>query len=272
MTLENSDQIREEVLNHYGEVARRGASCCGPTCCTPQAVDSRANASDTALRLGYTAQDLETAPEGANLGLGCGNPQAIAALQPGETVIDLGSGAGLDCFLAARQVGPRGKVIGVDMTPDMISRARQNAGGTGLANVEFRLGEIEHLPVPDGMADAIISNCVINLSTDKAAVFREALRVLRPGGRLAISDVVALGPLPEPIRRDLTLYTGCVAGAATVEETIRLLGEAGFVDIAVTIDHSASQAMADLTPDHDLRSLAASARIEARRPKGELSA
>jgi ubiquinone/menaquinone biosynthesis C-methylase UbiE len=151
----------------------------------------------------------------------------------------------------------------------MISRARQNAAKAGVSNVEFRLGEIEHLPVPDRSADAIISNCVINLSPDKAAVFREALRVLRPGGRLAISDVVALGPLPEEIRRDLTLYTGCVAGAATVEETRRMLGEAGFVGIEVTVDEAATRAMADLTPGQDLSALAASARIEARRPKEE---
>jgi SAM-dependent methyltransferase len=266
MTPNDSTTIHDEVRNHYGEVARKGSSCCGPACCTPQATGSMTSASETALRLGYTPQELGSVPEGANLGLGCGNPQAIAALRRGETVVDLGSGAGFDCLLAARQVGPDGKVIGVDMTPDMISRARQNAARTGAANVEFRLGEIEHLPVPDRSADAIISNCVINLSPDKAAVFREALRVLRPGGRLAISDVVALGPMPENIQRDLAMYTGCVAGAATVEETTRLLTEAGFVDIEVTIDQAASQAMADLTPGHDLRSLAASARIEARRP------
>jgi arsenite methyltransferase len=266
MTPNDSPTVRDQVRNHYAEVARKGSSCCGPTCCTPEAASPSANAGDTALRLGYTPQDLEAVPGGANLGLGCGNPQAIAGLRPGETVIDLGSGAGFDCLLAARQVGPTGKVIGIDMTPDMISRARQNAAKAG-ANVEFRLGEIEHLPVPDRSADVIISNCVINLSPDKAAVFREALRVLRPGGRLAISDVVALGPLPEGIRQDLSMYTGCVAGAATVEQTTGLLTEAGFVGIEVTIDQAASRAMAELTPEHDLSALAASARIEARRPE-----
>jgi arsenite methyltransferase len=269
MTPDTDDQTRDQVRSHYGEVARKGSSCCGPQCCSPDgAADSTSTPSDTALRLGYTADDVSGVPEGANLGLGCGNPQAIAALRPGETVIDLGSGAGFDCFLAARQVGADGRVIGVDMTPDMITRARQNAAKTGVANVEFRLGEIEHLPVPDRSADAIISNCVINLSPDKAAVFREAFRVLRPGGRLAISDVVALRPVPEEVRRDLALYTGCVAGAATIAETEALLRQAGFVDIQVKLDAAASAAMADMTPGHDLRSLAASASIEARRPKG----
>jgi arsenite methyltransferase len=262
-----NNDIRDEVRDHYGEVARRGGSCCGPECCASEAPGPTTAATDTALRLGYRADEVASAPEGANLGLGCGNPQAVAALQSGETVIDLGSGAGFDCFLAGRQVGPTGTVIGVDMTPDMIARARENAAKAGVANVEFRLGEIEHLPVPDQMADAIISNCVINLSPDKAAVFREAFRALRPGGRLAISDVIALRPVPEEIRRDLSLYTGCVAGASTVEETERLLRESGFVDIHVAVDEPATAAIAEMTPGEDLRSLVASARIEARRPK-----
>jgi SAM-dependent methyltransferase len=261
--MDNTDQIRSEVRAHYGEVARTGSSCCGPSCCTP----GDTSAADAALKLGYTAQDLSATPEGANLGLGCGNPQAIAKLRAGETVIDLGSGGGFDCFLAARQVGPEGRVIGVDMTPDMIARARQNAAKVALTNVEFRLGEIEHLPVADQSADAIISNCVINLSPDKAAVFREALRVLRPGGRLAISDVVALRSLPEEIRRDPALYAGCVAGAATVEETRRLLEQAGFVDVAVTIDRPATAAIGEWTVGQDIGSLVASASIEARKPR-----
>jgi arsenite methyltransferase len=268
MTPENKDELRNEVRGHYGEIARSGKSCCGPSCCAPGADD----ASETAQRLGYSADQLASAPEGANLGLGCGNPQAIANLRPGEIVVDLGSGGGFDSFLAARQVGPGGHVIGVDMTPDMINRARQNAGKTKLTNVEFRLGEIEHLPVPDQTADVILSNCVINLSPDKPAVFREAFRVLRPGGRLAISDVVAFRPLPDSVKRDLALYTGCVAGAATVEETKRMLTEAGFVDIEITLDENASQAMADMLPDQDLRSLGGSASIEARRPGGTIQA
>jgi arsenite methyltransferase len=220
--------------------------------------------------MGYAADELSGAPEGSNLGLGCGNPHAVAALGPGETVLDLGSGGGLDCFLAARKVGPEGRVIGVDMTPDMIGRARDNARKAGLTNVEFRLGEIEHLPVADRTVDAILSNCVINLSPDKEAVFREAFRVLRPGGRLAISDVVALGPIPPELRRDLALYTGCLAGAATIDETTRLLRLAGFEDIQIEIDEAATQAMARMTSQalagQDLASMAASAHIAARRP------
>jgi arsenite methyltransferase len=266
MTPENKDDIRTEVRAHYGEIARTGGSCCAPGCCSPGPSPSVEKASDTSRQLGYSADELGAAPDGANLGLGCGNPQAIAALRPGEVVVDLGSGGGFDCFLAARQVGNTGKVIGVDMTPDMVNRARQNAGKTTLGNVEFRLGEIEHLPVADRTADVVISNCVINLSPDKLSVFREALRVLRPGGRLAISDVVAFGPLPEAIKRDLALYTSCVAGAATVDETRTLLTEAGFVDVEITVNQAATEAMAGMLPDHDLSTLGASASIQARRP------
>lgn len=270
MNNQNQDELRNEVRQHYGEVARSGKSCCGPTCCTPGAEDDTAGAAaQTARRLGYSESELEAAPEGANLGLGCGNPQAIAALRPGETVVDLGSGGGFDCFLAGKRVGTAGRVIGIDMTADMISRARANAAKMKVTNVEFRLGEIEHLPIPDATADVVISNCVINLSPDKAAVFAEAFRVLRPGGRLAISDVVARQPLPDRIRGDLSLYTGCVAGAATVAEVETLLRGAGFVDVQVRIDDAATQAMADMTPQQqDLASLAASASIEARRPGG----
>jgi arsenite methyltransferase len=272
MTPGNKDEIRSEVRTHYGEIARTGGSCCASGCCTPGRVASGDDASETSRKVGYSADELAAAPEGANLGLGCGNPQAIAALRPGETVVDLGSGGGFDCFLAARQVGPGGRVIGVDMTPDMVNRARQNAGKTKLDNVEFRLGEIEHLPVADRTADVVISNCVINLSPDKLAVFREAFRVLRVGGRLAISDVVTFRPVPEEIKRDLALYTGCVAGAATVEETRALLHEAGFVDIEVTVNQAATEAMGQMLPGHDLATLGGSASIEARRPADRLRA
>jgi arsenite methyltransferase len=268
MTPDSKEQLREEVRSHYGEVARTASSCCAPGCCSP-GTEGRASpsATETALGLGYAAGDLEAVPEGANLGLGCGNPQAIAALKPGETVLDLGSGAGFDCLLAARQVGASGRVIGVDMTAEMIGRARQNARKVETTNVEFRLGEIEHLPVADGSVDVIMSNCVINLSPDKPAVFREAMRVLRPGGRLAISDVVAFAPLPAQVRRDLALYTGCIAGAATVEEIKTWLAEAGFADIRVTMNQAASEVMAAATPgDLDLSKLGGSATIEAQRP------
>jgi SAM-dependent methyltransferase len=218
--------------------------------------------------LGYTVEQLAEAPEGANLGLGCGNPQAIARLVPGERVLDLGSGGGFDCFLAARQVGPTGHVIGVDMTPDMIERARGNAKKVSLANVEFRLGEIEHLPVADSEVDVVISNCVINLSPEKTAVFREAFRVLRPGGRLAISDVVALAPLTAEEKADMTLYTGCVAGAATIDDLKAMLADAGFERIDIDLPAIGRATVAQWFQDNPTASKAASATIEARRPGG----
>jgi ubiquinone/menaquinone biosynthesis C-methylase UbiE len=183
--------------------------------------------------MGYSKEDLASVPEGPDLGLGCGNPQAIAALRSGETVLDLGSGAGFDCFLAARRVGPGGRVIGVDMTPEMVTKARDNARRVDAVNVEFRLGEIEHLPVSDASVDVIISNCVINLSPDKGAVFREALRVLKPGGRIAISDVVATQKIPAELAESVEALTGCVAGAAQVADMRAFLTEAGFDSVVV---------------------------------------
>lgn len=222
-----ADKTRDIVREHYANVSTKSVGC-APGCCGPMPTNQ-------SLSLGYTEGDLTAVPEGADLGLGCGNPNAIAALRPGETVLDLGSGGGFDCFLAARAVGPTGRVIGVDMTPEMISRARDNARKVEAANVEFRLGEIEHLPVADQTVDAIMSNCVINLSPEKHAVFSEALRVLKPGGRLAISDVVAIAPIPPELQTQAAALAGCIAGATPLDELEAMLGRVGFVDIKVTI-------------------------------------
>jgi SAM-dependent methyltransferase len=203
------------------------------------------------------------------MGLGCGNPQAIAALQPGEVVLDLGSGGGLDCFLAARRVGPQGHVIGVDMTPDMVARARQNARNSGYSNVEFRLGEIEHLPVADEQVDVIVSNCVINLSPDKPRVFQEAFRVLKPGGRLAITDVVALKQLPDELRNDPGLTASCIGGAVVVAELEEMLNQAGFEQISILLDEGSREAIAAWAPDHHPEQYIISAAIEA--VKGKIS-
>ena len=264
MQVLKNDEIRQAVRQRYGRVADSdGSGCgCGPACCdTPPA-----NADRLSQDLGYTADEIGAVPQGANLGLGCGNPQAIAALQPGEVVLDLGSGGGFDCFLAARQVGDAGRVIGVDMTPAMVSKARANADQGAYGNVEFRLGEIEHLPVADGTVDVVISNCVINLSPDKPRVFAEAHRVLKPGGRLAISDVVAFAEVPEHIRQDMTLYTGCIAGASTVAEVEAMLRASGFIGIRVAPKEESQSFMRDWAPGSDLTDYVVSATIEAIKP------
>ncbi|HQR25456.1 MAG TPA: arsenite methyltransferase [Nocardioides sp.] len=254
-TSRDPEQLRDTVREHYAAVASAaGSGCCGGG---PQPVS---------LSLGYTPDDLTAVPDGADLGLGCGNPQALARLEPGMTVLDLGCGAGFDVFLAARAVGEEGLVIGVDMTPEMLAKARANARTAGYRNVDFRLGEIEHLPVADASVDVVISNCVINLSPDKQAVFAEAFRVLRPGGRLAVSDVVAFAELPEEVRGDLALYAGCVAGAATAAQTCTMLEQAGFADLHVTpLDHS-REVVTTWAPGLDLADYVASASIEATRP------
>ncbi len=255
--------IRERVRERYGDLARHpGSGCgCGPSCCN----GVRTGGTDPG-RLGYSTEDIAAVPPESEMGLGCGNPSAIASLRPGETVVDLGSGPGLDCFIAARRVGPSGRVIGVDMTPDMLSRARASAAAHGFTNVEFRLGEIEALPVADLTADVILSNCVINLSPDKPRVFREAFRVLKPGGRLAVSDIVALKLLPEGIRRDFAAYAGCIAGAAAVEELESMLGAAGFKEVRVEVKEESRALMDEWMPGREAGKHVASANITAFRP------
>lgn len=264
MELIKPDQIREAVRQNYAEVAQRGATAgcgCAPSSCCSDG--STRSVEMVSLQLGYSSSEIINVPEGSNLGLGCGNPQAIAALQPGETVVDLGSGAGFDCFLAARQVGDSGRVIGVDMTPEMIGRARDHATQGGYTNVEFRLGEIEHLPVADEFADVIISNCVINLSPDKPQVFREAFRTLKVGGRLAISDVVASAQVPQEIQSDMSLLSGCIAGAALITDIEEMLKDAGFVDIRIAPKDDSREFIRDWVPGSHVTDYVVSATIEA---------
>ncbi len=224
-----ADKIKEIVKSRYAKVALRKASCCGTkkSCC------GGSDTADISKRVGYNDKDLKSAPEGANLGLGCGNPVALVSLKEGDVVLDLGSGAGFDAFLAAAGVGSSGRVIGVDMTPEMIEKANANAVKGGFQNVEFRLGEIENLPVSSSEVDVIISNCVINLSPEKEKVFKEAFRVLKPGGRLMVSDLVLLEPLPEIVRQSVEAYVGCIAGAVMKDEYLAAIAAAGFRDLEV---------------------------------------
>lgn len=226
----HQEEIKQTVRDGYARIAKTAGSCCFPSasCCgSGQAVEI------ISRDIGYSAEDLKNVPEGANLGLGCGNPVALASLREGEVVVDLGSGAGFDCFLAARQVGDSGRVIGVDMTPEMLDKARQNARKGGYTNVDFRLGEIENLPVADGTADIIISNCVINLSPDKKRVFQEAFRILKSGGRLMVSDIVLLQPLPSALRDSIEAYIGCVSGADMKEDYLNAIRMTGFQDVRI---------------------------------------
>ena len=254
------NEVRAEVRKTYGKIASGetggwdapGISCCG----TP------------ADRLGYSEDEISALPKGSDLGLGCGNPQAIASLKPGESVLDLGSGAGFDCFLAARSVGPTGRVLGVEMTVEMLAKARTNAAKAGVKNVEFRLGEIEALPLADNSVNVVISNCVINLSPDKPRVFREACRVLKPGGRVAVADIVRTAELPPDLAADLAAHGGCVAGAATVAEVESMLRDAGFADIRVRPKDASRSFIRDWTPGGNAAEYVVSASIEAVKPRG----
>jgi SAM-dependent methyltransferase len=264
----NHDAHRQNVRDAYAQVAKAnnngsgcgiGASCCGT---------SSEGAINTLIstRLGYSQAELDLVPSGADMGLGCGNPKAIAGLKAGEIVVDLGAGGGFDCFLAAHEVGHNGHVIGVDMTPDMISKARANADKGRYKNVEFRLGEIEHLPIADATANVIISNCVINLSPNKPQVFREAFRVLKPGGRLAISDVVATVELPEEMRNDAGLIAGCMGNASLVEHLEKMMSAAGFEQVLIQPKDDSKEFIKDWAPGHNVTDYVVSATIEAIKP------
>ena len=268
-TVDAPDLHRQGVRQAYAQVAQAdnensacgvGSSCCGVS-------DDSAINTLISTRLGYSEADLALVPKGADMGLGCGNPKAIASLQPGEVVVDLGSGGGFDCFLAAAEVGAEGRVIGVDMTPDMLSKARANAVKGRYANVEFRLGEIEYLPVADGTADVIISNCVINLSPDKSQVFRDAFRVLKPGGRLAISDVVATVELPAEMRNDPQLIAGCMGNASMIEELEGIMAAAGFSSIRIQPKDESREFIRDWAPGRGVEDYVVSATIEAVKSK-----
>jgi arsenite methyltransferase len=283
----DKEKIRKAVRENYGKLAKVGTispnfnsatSCCRVSeaadaasppvsCCG----DADAKSEPMSALMGYSKEDMDGVPEGANMGLGCGNPVALASLKLGETVVDLGSGGGFDCFLAAKQVGATGQVIGVDMTPEMVSKARVNAEKLAIKNVEFRLGEIEHLPVADTSADIIMSNCVINLSPDKTKVYREAFRILKAGGRLAIADIVATAPLPEEVQKNLALVAACVGGAATINDTREMLEKAGFTNIQIQSKDKSRELIRKWNPDKskNLSDYVVSADIEAVKPLEE---
>lgn len=265
MSQQELDEIHNNVRDAYGKVAESddiGCGCGVPTSCCGTAPDLEG----FSIKLGYTADELKAVPGGADMGLGCGNPKVIASLQQGETVVDLGSGGGFDCFLAAREVGISGRVIGVDMTPAMLSKARKNAESGQYGNVEFRLGEIEFLPVPDTTADVVISNCVINLSPDKQQVFNEMYRVLKPGGRVAVSDVVATCELPDEVKNDLELYSACISGASLIGEIEQFMLSAGFSNILIQPKDDSAEFIRDWAPGKKIEELVVSAYIQAIKP------
>ncbi|WP_115891702.1 arsenite methyltransferase [Haloferax sp. Atlit-48N] len=262
------EATRQLVRERYAGIASSDQGCCSDVgldvaddsgCCDD---DSQSESE----RLGYDADDIASVADGADLGLGCGNPKAFAAMTPGETVLDLGSGAGFDCFLAAQEVGADGHVIGVDMTPEMISKARENVAKNDSRNVEFRLGEITHLPVADETVDVVISNCVVNLEPEKQRVFDDAYRVLKPGGRVAISDVVQTAPFPDDVAMDPDSLTGCVAGASTIGKLEKMLDRAGFEAVEIAPKDESTEFISDWEADRDLGEYLVSATIEARKP------
>lgn len=265
MTLANNDLIHKAVREQYAKVAdsdHSNNSCATDACCAAPCD----NAKTTSIGLGYSKTEVSDVPQGSNMGLGCGNPRAIASLKSGETILDLGSGGGFDCFLAVNEVGQSGHIIGVDMTPEMLNKARNNVSKTRHNNVEFRLGEIENLPVADAIIDVIISNCVINLSPQKEKVFYEAYRVLKPGGRLAISDIVAFVELPANLQDDMALFTGCMAGASTIFQIERMLKNAGFTDIKIEPKNESSDFIRNWSPNSYIENYIVSATIEAIKP------
>ena len=255
--MKDKEEVREYIRKNYSEIVGSDG-CCSSSCCGSDSID----VNEQSHKMGYTEDDLANVPPEANMGLGCGNPTAIAELKEGETVLDLGSGGGFDCFLARREVGEIGYVIGVDMTPDMIKKARENARESGFENVEFRLGEIEHIPAADESVDVIISNCVINLSLDKEQVFRDAYRVLKPGGRLKVSDVVSTKPLPREIMEDLKMIAGCIGGAEYVEDIKEMLKRVGFKDIKLTPKGNSEEIVKPWAPGKNIEEYVASYIIE----------
>jgi arsenite methyltransferase len=263
-----NDEHRQSVRDAYAKVANaeNADACCGPeaSCCGVS--DDESINVLISTRLGYSEEELAKVPSGSDMGLGCGNPQAIASLKPGEMVVDLGAGGGFDCFLAAHEVGEAGQVIGIDMTPDMLSKARANAVKGGFNNVEFRLGEIEYLPIADETVDVIISNCVVNLSPNKKQVFKDAFRVLKPGGRLAISDVVATIELPEAMRNDPALIAGCMGNASLIEDLAAMMKAAGFDKVVINPKDESKAFIRDWAPDHNVTDYVVSATIEAVKP------
>lgn len=264
------EKIRAAVRKHYGALAQRQRGSCGcaqaSSCCGNDPADT--SSSDLSEACGYSSGEFEEVPGAADMSLGCGNPVELAAIRNGETVLDLGSGGGFDCFLAGQRVGSAGHVIGVDMTPEMLCKARETAESRGYQNVEFRLGEIENLPVADESIDVIMSNCVINLSPDKLRVFREAFRVLRPGGRLAISDIIATIPLSEEIQKDLALYTGCIAGAAFIDDLKDMLSDAGFQEIRIRPKNGKQEFLEAQEPGRNVLDFVVPATIEAIKSQG----